>query len=309
MKSTGSTRMAMIGFGSALAALALCASAGMAQSKMESTEAKPAAPTAAAPRTGNVQKDTLLRMQKPVTVELNDTKLEDIFAYITRETGAELEIMWKTDNDEGFDKEQQVSISVKSTPAIDMLDKLFEKLEGGTRDNSWQMADGGAMQIGMKKRLNKYKRIEIYDINDLLFVLPIYDNAPQIDLNQVLQQSKGGGSQSPFKDNNKNQRDENNTKTKEDRAKDLQDLIINTVENEQWLEGGGEGASLRYYQGNFIVNGADYMHRALNGYRWWPSFKSSSGASGARRYVSLTPATGIAKAEIPFRTFAVPSPR
>ena len=300
-RSTFST----LAFASSALALSLAASSGFAQTAGSADKAPETKAVTPAPRTGNPMKDALVRMQKPLTVELNDSKLEEVFGYIARETGADLEVMWKNEIEDGYDKEQTITVSAKNMPAIDFLDKIFERFEGGTKKHSWQLADNGAVQIGNKARLNKFKRIEIYDINDLLFVLPLYDTAPQIDLNSVLQSSKGGSAQSPFKERANQARKEQEMKSKDDRAKDLATLITTTIETEEWLDGGGEGGSLTYYQGSFIVNAADYMHRALNGYKWWPSFKTSGGTSGVKRYVSLTPDTGIAKADVPFRTIPV----
>ncbi len=302
IRKVGTLGLSTVGFA---AASLLFASMGMGQNTPAPASAQPEASKTVIPRTGNAKKNTLLRMQKPISAELNDTKLEEVFAYIVRETGADLEVLWKTDNEDGYDKEQTISISVKNLPALDVVEKIFEKLEGGMTKNSWQMNENGPMQVGLKKRLNMFKRVELYDINDLLFILPIYDNAPQIDLQQVLQSSgsKGGGSsQSPFKERNQQQRDANMKKTKEERATDLKNLITSTIETEQWLDGGGDGGTITYYQEAFVVNAADYMHRALNGYRWWPSFKSSATSSGVKRYVSLTPDTQIAKADVPLRT-------
>jgi len=302
------SKLSTLAFASSAIALSLAASTGFAQTAGSTDKAPDAKNVTPAPRTGNPMKDALLRMQKPLTVELNDSKLEDVFGYIARETGADLEVMWKNDIDDGLDKEQTITVAAKNMPAIDFLEKIFERFEGGTKKHSWQLADNGAVQIGSKSRLNKFKRIEIYDINDLLFVLPLYDNAPQIDLNSVLQSSKGGSAQSPFKERANQTRKEQEVKSKDDRAKDLQELLTSTIENEEWLDGGGEN-TIRYYQGSFIVNAADYMHRALNGYKWWPSFKTSGGTSGVKRYVSLTPDTSIAKADVPFRTVSVNEPR
>lgn len=252
---------------------------------------------------GNPQRDTLFKLQRPVGIDLSETRLEDVMKYIAETTGAPVEVMWKTDREEGFERDALVTMSVKDMPAIMFLEKVLQKVSAETgNDSTWQLTPLGTLQVGTKDRLNKFKRIEIYDINDLLFVMPIYTDAPEIDLQQVLQNSGGGGrggggssGQSPFKQNQGKNRDQENEKTKEDRAKDVINLITQFVENAQWSDSGGEGGQIRYYQGHIIVEGPDYMHRGVNGYPWWPQIRSS--VSGGKRYVSLNLDTSVSKVD------------
>lgn len=281
------------------AAALLAASAG-AWGQAGGAAGSPAASTGALSPRENMQ-----RLQRPITVDLNETRLEDVLKFVVEVTGVDLEPMWKAENEnEGWDKETLVTVSVKGLPALAFLEKVMERLEGGQQFNTWQIGPNSQVQVGPKARLNKFKRIEIYDINDLLFVLPRYDNAPEVDLDQVLQSSGGGGSsQSPFSDDNDD--DDDDPIEKAERAKEIIDIIQEIVETEQWADGGGEGGTMRYYQGNLIVNAADYMHRGVNGYRWWPSVRTLSGGSGARRYVSLDTNNQLSRPQRPFRSLPV----
>jgi hypothetical protein len=62
-------------------------------------------------------------------------------------------------------------------------------------------------------------------------------------------------------------------------------LITQLVEQEEWVDNGGEGGTIRYYNGNLLVNAPDYMHRQINGYSYWPSYTARR--VGGQRYVSL----------------------
>jgi hypothetical protein len=254
-------------------------------------------------------RENLMRLQRAMTVDLNETRLEDVLKFIADQTGAQFEILWKSDTEnEGLDKEMLITVGVKGLPALTLLEKVLEKAQDGLTENSWQMTEYGAIQISSKPRLNKYKRVEIYDVNDLLFVLPQYANAPQVDLEKVLQSSGGkggGGSQgSPFKNNNENQKNE--PEKKEVRAREIIDIIVQIVDPPQWSDNGGEGGSITYkevFSGQLIVNAADYLHRQLNGYKWWPSFRT--GTSQGKRYVSLNLDTQTNQLDRPIRTLPV----
>lgn len=236
--------------------------------------------------TGHPKRDTLLRMSKSVTVEFKNQRLEDIIVFIAEITGADLEAMWIDDqHGTGMDKERALSLRVENASALDLLEKVLEKSSDdgiGPGGHTWQLSPSGALQVGPRDRLNKYRRVEIYDISDLLLVLPTYDNVPEFDLQSVLQSGQGGGS-SPFQQNNQGIEP---LRPREDRARDVIDLITGLVEPEQWTDNGGDGGSIRYYAGTLIVNAPDYMHRQINGYSFWPSHTAGS-TPGGRRYVSL----------------------
>jgi hypothetical protein len=245
---------------------------------------------------GIPERDTLMKMMRPMTIEFKDARLEDVVTYLAEQTGAELEPMWIDDlNPTGLDPEQTVSLSVRGVSALTVLEKVLARAVTDTFSesppNSWQLSDLGTLQFGPKARLNTFKRLEIYDINDLLMVVPDFANAPEFDLDSVLQsagQTGGGGGQSPFGGGNDDDSvfDEENRRSREERAEDIRKLIIELVEPEQWSDNAGTGGSIRFFQSTFIVNAPDYMHRQINGYSWWPSGHSASSAAG-RRYVTL----------------------
>lgn len=294
MKRVGSGSSIAIALAVGLAAGTLAAPAALAQ-----------APAAAVPSTGNPQRDTLIRLMKPVTIELKDQRLEDVIKFISELTGAEIDSMWLTDREQiGMDKEFQVSLKANGISALSLLERVLDMSTSdttGAHGMTWQMSDGGALQIGPRERLNKFRRVELYDINDMLMEIPDFTNAPQFDLNNVLQGSGGrgggGSSQSPFQQNNGrggNQPGQGvngqQGTTKADRAEALKNLIIGLVEPDQWVENGYEAASIKYYQNVFIVNAPDYVHRALDGYSYWPKRYTTFGVaeSSGRRYVTLT---------------------
>ncbi len=250
--------------------------------------------------TGIPQRDTLQKMLKPVTVEFKDNSLEEVVRFITELTGAEIEPMWIDDtNPQGLDKEKRITnLKANGITALRLLERVLEKAsdDGSSKTNTWQMTEGGAMQIGPKSRLNVDKRLEIYDIADLLLEVPYYGNAPKFDLQSVLSSGQGGGGgQSPFQESQNSQQQNGRTtignatlRTPAERADDLVKIIQDYVENGEWQDQGGTGGSIKYYApGSLIVNAADYMHRQLNGYRYWPQRLTNATLVNGQRYVTL----------------------
>lgn len=275
----------------AAGALGLMVAAGAA-----SAQTQPAGGMVVA-SSGIPQRDTLLRLSRGISVDFNQHRLEDVVRFITEYTGASIEALWIDEQyDDGLDKDQTITLSVKNVSALTLIERVLEKAQTDFTENSWQMASTGEIQIGPKSRLNKHKRVEMYDINDLLMDLPDFPETPEIDLQQALQQSGGGGGgggQSPFQDNEEDEQVER--RTLEERAQDIMDIITEVVEFEQWVENGGDGGSIRHWRGTLIIKAPDYMHRQLVGYPYWPRGGLRVSRVNGKRYVSLNLDTGIAK--------------
>ncbi len=228
----------------------------------------------------------IARMLKPVEIEFEQQRLEDVITFIAQFTGAEIEAYWadEVSSGMGLDRDQPITLKARRVSALTLLEMVLEKsatdlaFAGG--GNTWQMTDYGAIEIGPKERLMLNQRLETYDISDLLTVIPDYEDAPEIDLQQVLQSGQGGGGQSPFQENDDDREDQ---LTRQERADEVVDILQLFVEPETWLG----GATVQYYQGMLLVRGPDYLHRQINGYPWWPTNRTVMGQLNGRRYVSL----------------------
>ncbi|UYV12781.1 MAG: hypothetical protein NCW75_00485 [Phycisphaera sp.] len=232
---------------------------------------------------------TLSRMMKPITADFQDLTLRAVMDYIVDQTGANLEIFWFDERSGvGLDPEQIISLKVENLPAITVLERVLTKAEDAFGSgNNWQMTEWGEMQVGPTTRLNRFNRTVIYDINDLLLVLPEYPEVPQIDLQQALQSSQGGGGQSPFQDQGGGETEEQPI---EERAEEILTLIQDLVEPDHWIE--NTRGSIRYFKGTIIVRAPDYVHRGIVGYTYWPTRRISAVVEG-RRYVTMGVDTGI----------------
>ncbi|HZW08308.1 MAG TPA: hypothetical protein VFF69_00255 [Phycisphaerales bacterium] len=266
------------GFAASASAQAAPASAGLAASPAQ------------------LKRENLSKLLRQVPdVNFQDHRLEDVIRFVREITGAEIEPLWVGEqNAEGLNPDALVTLQVKRVSALKLLEMVLEKVEDDTAvysgGNSWQMTDWGTLEVGPKNLLARHMRLEVYPINDLLWEIPNYTEAPEIDLQSVLQSSGGGGgAQSPFQ---QNQQQDVERRTIAERAEEVVDIIEALVEPEQWLSGGGT-ASIRYFQGNLLVRAPDFVHRQLGGYPWWPDAQTAATVVNGRRYVSLDVDTGI----------------
>jgi hypothetical protein len=278
-----------------VAGLAMTASSGAQTVPSAGSTATAGAGQATVRSSGDARKDNIRRMSKRVSLEVTEARLEDVMTYIREITQADLEIFWQGDSDSvpGLDKEKKITVSIKNRPALAVLEAVLDKAKSEFGSgNTWQMTAYGPIQIGPREALNRERRVEMYDINDLLTVIPRYAEVPEIDLNSVLQQSQGGGGgTSPFEEADE---EEEEARPRSERAREIIDILITTVESEQWTDNGGEAATIRFYGSTLIVNAPDYVHRQINGYPYWPSHSVTKSANG-RRWLTLNADTGTAK--------------
>lgn len=244
---------------------------------------------------GDVKKkrENLALMLRPVTISFNDQRLEDVLTFIKDFTGAEMDIYYIDERrPDALDPDTLITLDVKDMSALRLLERVLDQAaKDSFQENTWQMTSWGSIECGPKTLLNRRQRVVIYDISDLLFVIPDYDDAPRIDLQNALQSSQGGGGgQSPFDGDTD---DDNEERDREESRQQIIELIQTIVEPEQWVDNGGDGGTLNVFQNTLVIRAPDYMHRQIDGYSWWPSQSTTVAGAGARRYVSFTLDTGI----------------
>jgi len=224
------------------------------------------------------KRDTLVALSKPVTLDVTDQPLVDLLSFISEVTGAELEPIYLTDNiaANGMDPETPITIKVSNTPALVVLERVLlraQRIEATGDEYTWQFTDIGTLELGPKLELNRNQRVELYDLADLLFVVPDFENAPNFNLQSAVAAAAGGGGggggggRSPFTGGTQRV----TLADAADRAQAITELIQNTIEPDQWVDLGGDGASMTIYGNSIIVTAPDYVHRQISGYSFWPS--------------------------------------
>lgn len=276
---------------SATALLAVLALPAVAQQSpaRQSAQAQAQNPAQAYPAGVRPERVTIARMLRPITADFQNQPLRSVMDYLIQQTGADLDVLWVDPRTgAGLDPEQLISLKVQNTPALTVLERVLAMAEddfGG--GNNWQMTEWGAMQAGPTSRLNRFNRVQVYDIQDLLLVIPDYPEVPTIDLQQALQAAQGGGAQSPFQGDQGTDIEQPN---RDEQAQEIIDIIQDLVEPEHWIE--NPRASIRHFRGTIIVRAPDYVHRGIAGYPYWPTQRQTTIVEG-RRYITMGIDTGI----------------
>ena len=223
-----------------------------------------------------------------MSVDYEQVPLEAVVRNIADVTGAPLQPLWLDDrNDVGLDKEALVTLKAESRPALEILEQALLTVEADATSggNTWQLTEAGQIEFGPRERLNRTRRLEMYDVADLLLEVRDYSDVPQFDLNSALQAGSGsgggGGSTSPIQST---QTQNTQDRPEQERADELLRLLTELVEPDQWTANGGSAASARFWRRHFLVTAPDYVHRQLAGYAFWPAERTdiTTDASGKR---------------------------
>jgi hypothetical protein len=245
------------------------------------------------------QAQSLGQMMKVMSVEYDQVPLQSVLKNLADVTGASFDIGWRDDrNATGLDRETLINFKAENQTALSILERALgqAQVDGTLGGNSWQLTEEGVIEVGTKESLNRNKRIEIYDISDLLLVVRDYSDVPQFDLNSSLQAASsgggGGGGQSPFQGGSQNQNNQTGA-SEQERADEVIRLVTELVESDQWTANGGSAANIRYYKQQLIVTAPDYIHRQLAGYPFEPrvNMRVEKSADG-KRIVTIEPRNG-----------------
>ncbi|MCA9275380.1 MAG: hypothetical protein KDA29_05095 [Phycisphaerales bacterium] len=198
-------------------------------------------------------------------VEFNDNAFEDVVGFIGSTTGIDIDVDWESLADIGVDPDTPVSLKLNSVQIDVLLDRVLGKVSDPTLPAGWAIQDG-ILSIASDEVLRLNTVLETYDIRDLIFIVPDFDNAPEFDLQSAVQAASGagggGGGQSPFSGGSQDPQD---IPTRDERVTAIVDLIQANVDPDGWTALGGDTSSITELNGNFIITTTPKNHRAIIG--------------------------------------------
>lgn len=199
---------------------------------------------------------------KSMPVNFSDNALVDVLGFIESFAGVSMDVDWLSLDDIGIDQETPVSLTLTAVPVETVLDRVLDKVSDPDLPAAWAITDG-ILTIASDEVLRRNTSLEIYDIRDLLIEVPDYEDAPEFDLQSVLQagQGGGGGGQSPFS----GQTQDRERVPRGERVQQITDIVQNTIDPDGWTDLGGDTSSIQELNGNLIITTTPKIHREIIG--------------------------------------------
>ncbi len=176
----------------------------------------------------------------------------------------------------GVTPDATITLKLRSVSLRKALDLILSEAGGG--DKLGFSVDEGVIEIATREMIDSKMYTRVYPIEDLIMVIPDFDDAPDFSLTSQSSGTQGGSSGSGagggggggsgqnqlFNNNGQSSNKEEPVKSKTERANDLMDLIRNIVQPDVWVENGGK-AAIRYWNGNLIVTAPRSVQEAIGG--------------------------------------------
>lgn len=200
--------------------------------------------------------------QQRIPVDIKDNALTDVFSFLQTVTGLNFDIDWGSLGELNIQPETTVSLSLKNNvPVSTVLDRILEKVSPDPTQRAGWAVEDGVVTVASDAVLRKKKLTVVYDVKDLLVEVPDYTNAPEFDLQSVLQSGQGGG-QSPFT----NTQDEDiERRPLDERTRDIIDIVQQLVDFEGWRDNGGDTGFIQQFGGVLLVTNTAKNHREIQG--------------------------------------------
>jgi type II secretory pathway component GspD/PulD (secretin) len=201
--------------------------------------------------------------RKRIPVKFTDTPFANVVSFLNAVTQLNFDVDWEKLTEAGINRETQISLELTNVPVRTVLERVLEKVSTDASNGAAYAINDGVVTISTREAINKVKTLQVYDLSDLLIEFAPNDDAPEFDLDSVLQSgSGGGGGQSPFQDN---QEDDEEPRTIEEKLQDLIPIITTNVDQQGWQENGGDVGYIQQYKGSLIITNTPANHRAING--------------------------------------------
>ena len=188
-------------------------------------------------------------------LRFNANSLSDVLDFLRDATGTNIYVDWPALERASIARDAPVTAKLHDIKFSKALELIFKSVEGEDEDHKLGYTlDEGVITISTKKELSKNTITRRYDINDLLFVAPDYNNAPDLSLQSASQGQSGGGGagggggqgggQSLFQNANGGQQQQNNGQDRANRVDEIKKYITDNVDSTTWKDNGGDVGSI-----------------------------------------------------------------
>ena len=225
-------------------------------------------------RTRATRNAAIATLRKRVdSVEWNEVSFEFFIEWLREQGEGSMNVVpaWNPLGIAGVEPETLITLSLRNATVAEVLDEAISQI---SLDNTVRYrAVGNTLRLSTVSDFNRKLYIRTYDVTDLLFRVPDFTDAPEIDLEN--QQASGGGgggaggtSQPVFSGSGGGggeDEDDEGEEEIEERMQEIADLIQEVIEPQFWDIEAGPGA-IRFYNKMLVVRASIEIHEEIAGY-------------------------------------------
>ena len=215
--------------------------------------------------------ETLLQ-KRVESIDWDEITFEEVLEWLRDEGEEKVNVIprWTALNLEDVDADKLVTLKLGSTTVAEILTETLDQLSE-TGEVTFRGQDN-TLRISTKTDLNRKLELRVYDVTDILFLLPDFaESAPQIDLSQQTGGGRGGGggsSQPVFRNAGGQSQEELSQRGEQDPQKmldDLATLIQETIAPDTWADF-GPGVIKGFNKRALVVVNTVEVHEMIAGF-------------------------------------------
>ena len=201
-----------------------------------------------------------LRTQRIPQVDISNT-FQEALEFVQVVGQIDVDVDWDALEEINVRRDDPVTLSLRNKPLQAVLERVLARVgDPAFGEKAWYTVQDGILLVSSDRALRRNTYLEIYDVRDLVVEIPEYRNAPQFDLNQILQGGRGGGGQSPFQDPGDQDVERMPLEERIDRMKDI---IRELVDPGEWRDQAGETGAIYDWQSQLLITQTAENHRQI----------------------------------------------
>ena len=222
-------------------------------------------------------------------IDFDGQTLHNAIAYLRNITGTNIHTDWQALEYIGVTPDDEINLQLRDVPVRTALDQMMKQVGELGGDRPRYAIQDGLLVISSENEIRKHVITLVYDISDLLFDVPYFDNAPSMDLREVINDSNqavarrnsafnglgasradlGSDESGSFESVNPHlfnsggvdpDRPSRSTKINK-----IIDAVQHTVDPDGWRDFGGDTGALQELSGNLIITQTPRNHQQIEG--------------------------------------------
>jgi type II secretory pathway component GspD/PulD (secretin) len=220
---------------------------------------------------------------KRTPLDFVDVPFDQAIDFLQKVSGVTIYVDWKSLELIGVRREDQITLTLGEVPIATAMARMLEQVGDDLDRPKFDIQDG-IVTVTSDEALRKRTVTVIYDIRDLLFEVPMFDNAPDFNINAAFSSGGGGsggggggrgggggggtgggggggsGGGGLFGD-----AEDVDRKTREELVQQILDIITRNVDYDGWRDNGGDTGQIQELNGNLIITNTVANHREIEG--------------------------------------------
>lgn len=206
-------------------------------------------------------------LDQDVSVQFAAVPFADVIEQLADAHKLNIIVNWHDLQLAGVDRNTPIDLRLPNEISLKkVLTEVLEQAGGGTVDVGFAVNDG-TIKVATKNRLDQETYQAVYDIQDLLMEVPVFNDAPMTDLRQANQraikptEATRGDLPWRYGDDDDDEREED--PGRRHRVKVLMDLIQDNVLPDTWVDRGGTIGTMDEFNGQLVITQNSAGHQRI----------------------------------------------